>query len=406
MKRSPHPALFFALVLPYGASFGYVSVAFPYIATHSGGLTAEQAGALVAAAFGPHAIKFLWAPVVDTTLTKKIWYLIALGLVVAGTILSASVPIDVPRLPLLTTVIVASQVGLTLMGMACESFLAHDVPPAEKGRAAGWYQAGAVGGVGAGGGAALWLSQHLSAGWMVGAIIGGLMLLCALPLLALSEPPPMGHGLGEAMLALFRDLKGIALSRVGILGIIVCLSPVGAGAASNYFGPIADGWHASADLVALVTGVIAGVVGAVGALVGGRMADRIGRRNSYAVGGALTAVTGLLMAVTPHAPWSYVLFTLTYSFFNGVAFASFSALVLEMIGAGAAATKYNIFASLANIAISYTTRLDGRAQTRWGAQGMFFTDAGLTFAGIAVLLTASVLLRARKPAAAEPAEAA
>jgi hypothetical protein len=71
MDRSPHPALFFGLILPYGASFGYVSVAFPYIATHTGGLNAEQAGALVAAAFGPHAVKFLWAPVVDTTLTKR-----------------------------------------------------------------------------------------------------------------------------------------------------------------------------------------------------------------------------------------------------------------------------------------------------------------------------------------------
>src|ERR1700712_3265236 len=121
MAKGPHPALFFALILPYGASFGYVSVAVPYIATHSGGLTAEQAGTLVAAAFGPHAIKFLWAPVVDTTLTKKAWYLIALLLVAAGSIVSASVPIDVPRLPLLTTVIVASQVGLTLLNMACES---------------------------------------------------------------------------------------------------------------------------------------------------------------------------------------------------------------------------------------------------------------------------------------------
>src|SRR5580692_11367867 len=103
MERGPAPPLFFALILPYGASFGYVSIAFPYIATQRGGLTAEQAGTLIAAAFGPHAIKFLWAPVVDTTLTKKAWYLIALALVILGTILSASVPIDAAHLPLLTT---------------------------------------------------------------------------------------------------------------------------------------------------------------------------------------------------------------------------------------------------------------------------------------------------------------
>ena len=268
-------------------------------------------------------------------------------------------------------------------------------PIAEKGRAAGWYQAGLAVGVGCGGGAALWLSQHLPSGWMVGAIVGGAMLVCALPLLRLREPPPMGHSLGEAMRALGRDLKTIALSRTGILGVIICLSPIGAGAASNYFGPNADGWGASANVVALVTGVIGGLVMAVGAVAGGRLSDRIGRIYGYAVGGGLTALTGVAMAAAPHTPWAYVLFTLTYSFFNGVAAAGFTGLVLETIGRGAVATKYNIFASLANIAISYTTRLDGKAQTRWGANGMFYTDAALTFAGIAVLIAATALLRPR-----------
>jgi MFS family permease len=400
MDRSPHPALFCALILPYGASFGYVSVAFPYIATHSGGLSAEQAGALVAAAFGPHAIKFLWAPVVDTTLTKKAWYLIALALVIAGTIVSASIPIDVARLPLLTTVIVASQVGLTLLNMAVESFLAHSVPPTEKGRASGWYQAGMGIGVGCGGGAALWLSQHLPSGWMVGAVVGAAMLVCALPLARLGEPPPMGHRLGEAMRALGRDLKTIALSRTGALGILICLSPVGAGAASNYFGPNADAWHASADLVALVTGVLSGVAIAIGAVAGGWLSDRTGRLWGYAIGGALTALTGLFMALGPHRPWAYVIFTLGYMFWNGVASAGFTGLVLETIGGGAVATKYNIFASIANLAISYTTRLDGKAQGAWGAEGMFYTDTALTFAGIAMLVVVTKLLRPKEPAPA------
>lgn len=402
MTRSPHPSLFFALLLPYGASFGYVSVAFPYIATHSGGLTAEQAGTVIAAAFGPHAIKFLWAPIVDTTLTKKTWYLIALALVILGTVVSSSVPIDVARLPLLTTVIVASQVGLTLMGMATESFMAHSVAADQKGRAAGWYQAGGAFGLGAGGGAALWLSQHVSASWMVGAAMGTTMLLCAIPLLALAEPPPMGARLSEGMRALFRDLKGIAMSRTGALGIVICLSPVGAGAAFNYFGPNADAWGASADMVALVTGVANGVVTAIGSIGGGFLADRIDRRVAYAIGGGLTAVTGLIMVAAPHQPWAYVVFTLMYALFNGMAVAGFSGLVLETIGAGAVATKYNVFASLANVATSYSIRLDGVAQGKWGANGMLLTDAGLTFAGIAIMLVLASLLK-KRVALEEPA---
>jgi MFS family permease len=393
MERNPHPALFFALILPYGASFGYVSVAVPYLATHGGGLTAEQAGGIVAAAFGPHAIKFLWAPVVDTTLTKKAWYLIALALVIAGTVASASIPIDVSRLSFITTVIVVSQIGLTLLNMAVESFMGHSVPADQKGRAGGWYQAGAALGSGCGGGAALWLLRHLSQGWMAGAVVGATMLACAFPLLYLKEPPAMGKSLVEAMRELGRDLKTIALSRTGALGLFICLSPVGAGAAQNYFGPNADAWHTNEHWVELLTGVLAGVMTAGGAVLGGRLSDRIGRMAGYAVGGGLTALTGLLMAVAPHQLWAYALFTLLYAFFNGMASAGFMGLVLETIGGGAVATKYNIFASLANLAISYVTRLDGRAQTAWGAEGMFYTDAALTFAGIAVLVLGIRLLR-------------
>src|SRR5262249_53681168 len=145
--RGPHPLAFFVLILPYGASFGYVSVALPYIASHHG-VSAEAAGAVVAASYGPHAIKVLWAPLVDTTLTKKIWSLIALAMIVVGTTASAAMPISSATLSTLTTVVVVSQVGLTFLGMACENFLAFCVPEGGKGRASGWYQAGVFGGSG------------------------------------------------------------------------------------------------------------------------------------------------------------------------------------------------------------------------------------------------------------------
>jgi MFS transporter, PAT family, beta-lactamase induction signal transducer AmpG len=109
------------------------------------------------------------------------------------------------------------------------------------------------------------------------------------------------------------------------------------------------------------------------------------------------------MALAPHTRTAYVIFTLAYSLFNGVASAGFVGLVLETIGGGAAATKYNVFASLANFAITYCIRADGMAQTRWGANGMFYTDAALTFAGIATLLVLSAVLRRPKEAAAVPA---
>ncbi len=404
MRRGPAPILFGILILPYGASFGYVSVALPFLAT-SHGVSVEAIGAVVAAAFLPHGIKFLWAPVVDTTLRQKTWYMIALALVGLGTVASSAMPLQASALGALTLVVVLSQIGLTLMGMTCENFLAHGVPDDEKGVAAGWYQAGAFIGNGVGGGAALWLSQKLRSPWQVGGTLALLMLGCSAPLLVLPEPVVQkGRTLGLALRTLGADLARLATSRVGLLGALVCLSPIGAGAAGNYWAAIADSWHASAAMVALVTGALGGVVSGIGCLGGGWLADRMNRRVAYTVAGGVTALTGVVMAFAPRAPWSYAFFTLLYSFLNGVAFAAFSSFVLETIGRGSAATKYNIFASLANLAISYVTRLDGAAHGRWGAKGLLLGDAALTGAGIVVVTLVAVTLTT-KNAGAQPAVA-
>jgi PAT family beta-lactamase induction signal transducer AmpG len=284
---------------------------------------------------------------------------------------------------------------LTLLGMACENFLAFCVPESGKGRAAGWYQAGSFAGNGVGGGLALWLSERLPQGWMVGASIGTIMLFSAIPLLMLQEPGRSGRTLGQAARNLVLDLKAIALSRAGILGILVCLAPVGAGAASNYFGPIADDWHTPLETVALVTGAISGIASALGSMGGGWLADRMNRKLAYCVTGGLTTLSGVAMALMPHSELWFVVFTLLYSVFLGAAFAAFTAFVLETIGGGAVATKYNIYASIANFAIKYMISLDGRFHTLYGSNGMLYGDAAATFASIAVLLVIVAVLRPR-----------
>ena len=396
-RRSPRPFIFFVLIIPFGASFGFVSVALPYLATHRG-ISVAAIGAVVAAAFLPHSVKFLWAPVVDETLTKKTWYLIALALTAAGTVASAVMPISVKTLGALEGVVLASQFGLTLLGMTCEAFIGHGVSDELKGKASGWYQAGNFAGLGVGGGAALWLAQHLPRPWMAGAVMAAVFFLCAIPLLTFDEPErvhaaasEMGRvaveRLKQALAGLGRDLKMLFTSRVGLIGAGIALSSIGAGAASNYFSALSSDWHASLNVVALVTGAVGGIVSAAGAMAGGALADRMQRRLAYGLCGALTALTALAMAFGPRTSLAYIVFTLAYSFCNGAAFACFCAFVLETIGRGAVATKYNIFASLANFAIFYTTRADGAANKHWGATGLLLADAVLTGCGIVVLLT-------------------
>jgi MFS transporter, PAT family, beta-lactamase induction signal transducer AmpG len=390
--RSPRPWHFFVLVLPYGASFGFVSVALPYVARHRG-IAVEAIGAVVAAAFVPHAPKFLWAPVVDVTWSRKGWYLLALALVSAGTFASMAMPITASSLHALTAVIVTSQFGLTLMGMACEGMIGHGVSPEGKPVASGWFQAGTFVGLGVGGGASLKMVEHFG-GLVGGALLGLALGGCALPLLWFDEPREAERrNLPTALRELGRDLWSLARSPGGVAALIICISPVGSGAASNLFGAIADEWHASLELVAITTGALGGVVSGVGAGGGGWLVSRMSRRAAYALAGALTAGIAVAMALAPRQPWAYALFTLTYQALNGVAFAAFSALAFETAGQSAVATKYNVLASLVNMSIAYTTRIDGAAHARWGGSGVLLADAAMTGAGIAALATVVAIAR-------------
>jgi len=66
---------------------------------------------------------------------------------------------------------------------------------------------------------------------------------------------------------------------------------------------------------------------------------------------------------------AYVTFTLVYAVINGMCFAAFSAVTLEAIGLGARPPKYNLYASLSNIPITYMTALEGPARDRWVPTG-------------------------------------
>jgi MFS family permease len=390
-RRAPAPFLFFILILPYGTSFGFVSVAFAYLATHAKhALTTEQALTVVAAAFAPHTFKILWSPIVDQTLTKKAWYLIAVVLTALGTVAVSAMPLSPDQLPLITVTVVVSQIGLTLLAMACETFMGLGVPDEKKGKASGWYNAGSNFGVGVGGGVSLWLAQHLPSAWMAGASLGALMLLCAVPLFFFDEPlQEHAHHLKQSLVQLGQNLKGIFTRRTGIVAFVMCLSPIAAGASSNLFGSAADFWHVDANTVALYTGIIAGLVTSAGSFVGGVLADRISRKVLYVLGGGLMAACAVALALAPATKTSYVWLTLLYNFFLGISYAAFTSFVLETIGKGAVALKYNIFASAMNGAIIYMTRTLGAADTKWGVRGALLTDAAAT---VLAILVVSVLV--------------
>jgi MFS family permease len=384
------------LIVPFGAMGGYLSVAIGYQLTQAG-VSVEEVAALVAFSYIPQTWKFLWAPVADTTLSRKRWYVLA-GLVSAvGIFVTGAVPADERSLPLLYAAVLVSNVAVTFLAMASESLMIYNTPPELHGRAGGWFQAGNLGGNGLGGGAGLWLAQTLPEPWMAGAALAVACALCGAALWFVPEPPPMaraGH-YGRMLVAVLKDLWQVARARAGILALLICFLPIGSGAASNLWAAVADDWHASANTVALATGVFSGIVSALGCLAGGYGSDRMDRKTSYALYGLLMAMCTVAMAIAPRTEAMYVVFTLIYAFIQGLTYAGFTAVVLETIGLGAAATKFNVYASLSNMPIAYMTLVDGWAHTRWGAAGLLNVEAAIGVLGIIVFVAVTMALPRR-----------
>lgn len=393
-----HPVVFLLLCTPFGAANGYLVVTLAYQLSHAG-VSVAAVAALIAISLIPQVWKVLWAPVIDTTLTSKTWYMIA---AVASAVTLAAIGLFKPSmatLPAITAFIVANSVAVSVLAMAAENLMAHATDDSEKGRAGGWYQAGNLGGQGIGGGAALWLAQafpHLM--WLPGAAMAALFLACCAALLFVAEPA-MDHRQQNYFASLAHvaiDVWNTAKSRAGFLALLICFLPIGSGAAAGLWASVSGDWRATADTVALVNGVMGGIASAVGSVIGGYLCDRIDRKFAYALFGVVLAAVALVMAVSARTPLLFVAFTLAYAFVQGFNYASFSAVVLEAIGRGAAATKYNLYAALSNAPLAYMTYFEGQAYARWHANGMLGADALSGLAGVALFTLVSVLIWPRR----------
>jgi len=387
-RESTAPYLFFFLDLPSGISSGFASITLPFVLTQAG-FSVAAASAIVALGVSANLWRFLWGPIADLTLTARRWYLIGLITTAATLFLLSVIPLRTSSSGLIYAVVFISQVASTLVMLPLGGMMAHTVAEEAKGRAAGWYQAGNLGGNGIGGGAGVWLAAHYSKE-IAGAALAISMLACALALFFVADVRIVTtETLRQRMLLLWRDLVAIVTAAIPLLITILVCSPIGAGAMNNVWAAVAPDWRASADMVALVTGVLNGVVAAAGCVVGGWIADRVGFWWTYFTSGIAIAAVAIIIAIAARTPASFSVGVLFYAFTNGVAYAAFSALVLLAIGKGAASTKYAALCSLGNLPVVYMTALDGWVHDRYGTAWMLHFDG---LAGVVCIVFAMLAL--------------
>ena len=251
---STRPGTFFFLVLPYGISNGFVSITLPFILTRAG-FSVATAASVVAIGLSANLWRFIWGPVADLTLSARRWYLLGLITTAATLFLLGVMPFRPSTIGILTITAFISQVAATLVVLPVGGLMAHTVAEEAKGRAAGWYQAGNLGGTGVGGGAGVWLASHFSKEIASTSLSVAILASLAALFFVADVRLVTTETIGQRLRLLGRDLFSMMKVAIPLFTIVLVCSPIGSGAMNNLWSAVAPDWHANPNTVALVTGV-------------------------------------------------------------------------------------------------------------------------------------------------------
>lgn len=340
-------------------------------------------------------IKWLWAPIVDVTLSPKRWFGFGLAACVAGIAVLCTIPISASTLPVLTAVSFGVSVVSSFVPMSLEAMVAATTIPENRSRVSGWFQVGNLAGISLGGGAGLMLLEQLEEPWMVGAIFAGAFMLAGLAIFAVPHVDRNAGTPREAMREVFTDMRDLARTKGGLLATLLAFLPIATGAAASMLGQaqVAAYWHATSSDVALVQGYAGSVVAALGCLATGRLGTRVAPRPLYAVVSLAFACVAVAMAATPDERAWYLVWSLAYQFFYGMGYAGFMLCVLDAMGTTTAATKYSSYASIGNFPVWWLGLALGRIADISSPSTAMAAEGAIGIAGVAVFVLADRWIR-------------
>jgi hypothetical protein len=185
--------------------------------------------------------------------------------------------------------------------------MVYGTPPDQKEARRRLVPGGNLGGAGLGGGGIV-DGRESPEPWMAGAVLRRRARFASLRFCSFPSRPPFRAPTGTGGSPTWPTTCGRSPARPGFLALLICFLPIGSGAVSVVVGGRRRR-HASADIVALVTGVLGGIVSAIGCLVGGYLCDRLDRKTAYALYGLLQAVCAIAMVIAPRTEPMYIVFT-------------------------------------------------------------------------------------------------
>ncbi len=359
------------------------------------GVPVHSVSAIVAAASLAFTLEFVWAPIVDASLTRRAWFVIGAGAMGACLFAMLVLPWNAGAVPILTFLAFASCSGAGISGVAAKGIMAYDVAAPRLGAASGFYTAGGTFAKAVGAAATLLLLTHLpSRPLAAGISVAAALLAGTFIALASSAPAASPSAAPAKIAASLRDLFAFIRTRNGLVVALLCVIPFGAGTEAGLMGAISREWGVGPDQLALFSTLGVGT-NIASAILAGWLATRIGPWRTYIALGLAMMAAMVLFAFAPRTAMVFISVELFYRALGTGCYAALLGIVMTAIGKGAASTKAASLWSLANFAYFYPALIEGAVHDRGGTTAMLLTDAGLGAAGLAVLFVAIHVLRPR-----------
>ena len=328
-RRWPAPWVFSLLILPLGMVVGFNSTPLPFLLAKAG-VPVGRIATVSAMASLPGVVGLLIAPIVDIKLRRRTW--LAIG--VFGTAIAACIYfplIGASHLVLMTALIFAGGMVTYLVMAACGGLMVRMLTSTDQSKAAAWIQVGLLGGGALGGAMVLWLVARMpliAAGFCFAVLTA---LVGYIPFTIPERTPEPSPWVRGRLVALRKEMWGLACSRERLWGSLLLLSPCATGAAQSLLPAIASHYDIGGTGVMWINGIGGGVALALGALCSTLVPGNWDRRFTYAAAGITNALAAVLL-LAANRPSVYLAGTAFYLATEGLCAARGVALIVEIVG--------------------------------------------------------------------------
>lgn len=395
MTRAYKLTLLTSLYLAQGLPYGFFTQALPVLMREAGlSLKAISATSLL---FLPWLLKFLWAPLVDRSGTRRQWILPLQLSTMAGALLLALVDFG-ESFRLIFAALLLFNLFAAIQDVATDGLAVRLLSEKERGLGngiqVGAYRLGMV----LGGGWLLWV--FAKSGWQTMFLaMAALLALTCLPVLFLRD----GRAESHAAPASAGTLAAGWISRLRQPGVIafialICFYKFGDSMVSSLVGPFMKDAGMSKEEIAVLKGALGSVTGLAGAAAGGWLAWRWGRRNALLACGlaqTLSLLPYLALALQLGGKELLWIGNIVEHLLGGMATVALFTLMMDASDPDHAGTDYTLLACAVVFAMGLASFTGAAIADAWGYAPMI--ALGFVLSGAGCLTLVGALDRGRGP---------